>query len=428
MVKCRAAVKLKKMDRKIEKKKWPLKRILSYSAVVILLVFGLTAVYLEAGTSRLNVQQERLLMDTVKVGVFKEYITLFGTVEPIKTVYLDAIESGRIEEIYVENGAVVRQGQEIMRLSNPDLELSVLNQEAQIINQINTIRNTSILMDQQSLSLKEQALDVQFRIDLLSKQAKRNKSLYEDAVISQVEYEETQDEYEHLLRRNKLLAQTIEKDSLFQVMQENQMANSLDLMQRNLAIAKTSLDHLAIKAPISGQLSGLGSEIGELISEGDRIAQIDVQDDFKIRVQIDELYISRIFPEQEASFTMDGQTYLLKIRRIYPEVTEGRFEADLIFVAGHPSTIKRGQSISLRLSLSDETQATLLARGGFYQKTGGKWAYVVDPRSGMARKRNIRIGRQNPNYYEVQSGLQEGEIVITSSYESFGDKEELVLK
>jgi HlyD family secretion protein len=416
------------MDRKIEKKKWPLKKVLLYSAVILIAAFALMALYREAGTSRLNVQEERLLTDTVHNGVFKEYITLFGTVEPIKTVYLDAIESGRIEEIKVENGAMVVQGQEIMRLSNPDLELNVLNQEAQIINQINTIRNTSIMMDQQSLSLKEQALDVQFRLDLLSKQTRRNKSLYEDEVISQVEYEETQDEYEHLLRRKKLLLQTIEKDSLFQVMQENQMTNSLDLMQRNLAIAKTSLEHLSVRAPISGQLSGLGSEIGELITRGDRIAQIDVLEDYKVRAQINEYYISRIFPEQEGTFTMDGKVFHLKIRRIYPEVVDGSFEADLVFTGERPSNIKRGQTISLRLSLSDETQAQLLAKGGFYQATGGKWVYVIDPRSGIAKKRDIQVGRQNPDYYEVQRGLEEGDIVIISSYDNFGEKEELVLK
>jgi len=416
------------MDRKIEKKKWPLKRILLYSVGAIAIALALMALYREAGTSRLNVQEDRLLTDTVNTGVFKEFITLFGTVEPIKTVYLDAIESGRIEEIEVENGAMVKQGQVIMRLSNPDLELSVLNQEAQIITQINTIRNTSIMMDQQSLSLKEQALDVQYRLDLLSKQTDRNRSLFEDSVISQVEYEETQDEYEHLQRRKKLLLQTIEKDSLFQLMQQNQMNNSLDLMQRNLAVAKTSLEHLNVRAPITGQLSGLGSEIGELLNRGDRIAQIDLLDDYKIRAQIDEYYISRIFPEQEASFTMDDKTYRLKIRRIYPEVVDGTFEADLVFIGERPSNIKRGQTISLRLSLSDETQAKLLAKGGFYQATGGKWVYVIDPGSGIARRRDISVGRQNPNYYEVQRGLEEGEIVIISSYDNFGEKEELVLK
>ncbi|HMQ50399.1 MAG TPA: HlyD family efflux transporter periplasmic adaptor subunit [Saprospiraceae bacterium] len=416
------------MDKKIERKNKTLKKVLLYGGGLVAVAFVITALYREAGTSRLNVQAERLLTDTINKGVFKEYITIFGTVEPIQTVYIDAIEEGRVEEIFVENGAMVEKGQQILRLSNLDLQLNVLNQEAQIITQINTIRNTSILMDQQSLSLKEQALDVAYRLDQIQKQAARNRSLYQDKVISQVDYELTEDEYEHLNRRQHLLKLTIDKDSLFQLMQENQMVNSLDLMQRNLAIAKNSLDNLVIKAPISGQLSGLGLELGELVNRGNRIAQIDILTDYKIRARIDEYYISRIFPEQEGSFVMDGKTYNLKIRRIYPEVTEGSFEADLVFVGERPSNIKRGQSIPLKISLSDETEAVLLAKGGFYQETGGNWIYVVNPESGVARKRDIKVGRQNPVFYEVTQGLDVGEIVIISSYDNYGKKEELVLK
>ena len=199
-------------------------------------------------------------------------------------------------------------------------------------------------------------------------------------------------------------------------------------MNRNLSIAKNSLDNLTVRAPISGQLSGMDSEIGQLINRGERIAQIDILDDFKIRARIDEYYISRIFPEQEGTFVMDGSTYTLRIRRIYPEVTNGTFEADLVFVGERPSNIKRGQTISLKLSLSDESQAMLLEKGGFYQATGGNWVYVIDPSSGLARKRDIRVGRQNPNFYEVIEGLEEGDVVIISSYDNFGDKEETGVK
>ena len=420
------------MDRKIERKRWTWPRIILLAVLILaggpLLFYGFTYFVRDAGVSRLNVNQERLLTDTIHHGVFKEFITLFGVVEPIKTVYLDAVESGRIEEIVVENGAIVQQGEQIMRLSNLDLQLNVLNQEAQIITQINTIRNTSILMEQQSLSLKEQALDVEFQIDLLGKQTQRNNSLFKDSVIAKVEFEETQDEYEHLIRRRGLLKATIEKDSLFQVLQQNQMENSLDLMQRNLGIAKNSLENLIIKAPISGQISSLDSEIGELINRGDRIAQIDVLSDYKIRARIDEFYISRIFLEQEGSFTLDGETFALKIFKIYPEVTNGAFEVDLIFTGERPDNIKRGQTISLKLSLSDESQAMLLAKGGFYQTTGGNWVYVINPGTNTASKRDIRVNRQNPNYYEVVQGLEEGDIVVISSYENFGNKDVLVLK
>jgi HlyD family secretion protein len=416
------------MDRKIEKKKWPWWRIALYMVISVAVVYGLNSLYQQAGTSRLNVDQERILLDTVHQGVFKEYITIFGTVEPFKTVYLDAVESGKIEEIYVEDGSVIKEGTPILRLSNLDLQLSVLNQEAQIIDQINTIRNQTILMDQQSLRLKEDALSVDYQIALLSERTRRNKLLYQDSAIAMVEYQETRDEYEFLLNRRKLLKATITQDSLYQAMQQNQMESSVDLMRRNLEFAKNSLDNLTVRAPLDGQLSSLDSEIGELINEGDRIAQIDVLDTYKIRARIDEFYISRIFPNQEGSFTMDGVTYTLKIKKIYPEVSEGSFEVDLYFDDQFPKNIKRGQTIALKLSLSDETEARLLAKGGFFQETGGNWVYEVDPQGGVARKKSIRIGRQNPDYYEVIDGLDEGDIIIVSSYENYNKKEELILK
>jgi HlyD family secretion protein len=416
------------MDKKIEKKKWPWWRIALYLVISVAVVYGLNSLYRQSGTSRLNVDQERILLDTVHQGVFKEYITIFGTVEPFKTVYLDAVESGKVEEIFIEDGSVVREGTPILRLSNTDLQLSVLNQEAQIIDQINTIRNQTILMDQQSLRLKEDALSVDYQIALLSERTRRNKLLYQDSAIAQVEYQETRDEYEFLLNRRKLLKATITQDSLYQAMQQNQMESSVDLMRRNLEFAKNSLDNLTVRAPIDGQLSSLDSEIGELINEGDRIAQIDVLDTYKIRARIDEFYISRIFPNQEGTFTMDGETYTLQIKKIYPEVSEGSFEVDLYFDDQFPKNIKRGQTIALKLSLSDETEAKLLAKGGFFQETGGNWVYEVDPQGGVARKKSIRIGRQNPDYYEVIEGLNEGDVIIVSSYENYNKKEELILK
>ena len=416
------------MDKRIERKRFDLKKILLYVAIVAVVGMLTAAIYRNAGTSRLNVQSDRLLTDTIQEGIFKEYITLFGSVEPIKTVYIDAVESGRIEEIFVEDGAMVEEGQKIMQLSNPDLQLQVLNQEAQIITQINAIRANEILREQQSLNLRELALNIEYQIDLLKDRTRRNKALYGNKVISQVEYEETQDEYEHLLRRRKLLEVTLKKDSLANDMQVKQMSSTLSLMERNLEVAKQSLDYLTVRAPIAGQLSSMDSEVGELINEGARIAQIDELENFKLRVRVDEFYISRVFPQQEGSFTLDGNTYQLQIKKIYPTVANGAFEVDMVFVNDRPANIKRGQTISLRLSLSDETQGTLLAKGGFYQDTGGNWVYVIDPESGTARRRDIRVGRQNPNYYEVLDGLGPGDIVIISSYKNFGDKDELVLK
>lgn len=416
------------MDKKIEKSRFNIKKIALYGVIVIAVAVLISAIYRDAGTSRLNVQTDRLLTDTVNEGIFKEYITLFGNVEPIKTVYIDAIESGRIEQIFVEDGAMVTENQKIMQLSNPDLQLSVLNQEAQIITQINAIRANEVLREQQSLNLRELALNIDFQIDLFTDRTRRNKSLYGSKVISQVDYEETQAEYDHLLRRRELLISTIKKDSLANAIQAQQMTSTLDLMERNLGVAKQNLDYLMVRAPIAGQLSSLDSEVGELITEGARIAQMDVLDDYKLRVRVDEFYISRVFPQQEGSFTMNGKNYNLSIKKIYPTVTNGAFEVDMIFTDDRPENIKRGQTISLKLSLSDETRATLLAKGGFYQDTGGNWVYVIDPTTGTAIRRDIRVNRQNPNFYEVVDGLEPGDIVIVSSYKNFGDKDELVLK
>lgn len=414
------------MDERIEKKR-PIGKIILLSVGLVGLIFLLTSIYRNTKTSKLNVKQELILTDTIHTNVFKEFITIFGAVEPFKTVYIDAIESGRIEEIYVEDGAMVTKNAPLLRLSNLDLQLNVLNQEAQIVDQINTIRYQGIIREQQSLSIREQALDVEFQLDLLEKRTRRNRQLIRDSVIAVVDYEETQDEYEHLLRRKKLFEATISKDSLAQVAQQDQMETSLDLMRRNLNFAKSSLDNLVIKSPIAGQISSLDSEVGELINQGTRIAQIDVLDNFKVRARIDEFYISRIFMNQEGSFTMDGKTYNLRIKKIYPDVNNGTFDVDLIFVDQHPKNIKRGQTISLKLSLSDETESMLLAKGGFFQQTGGNWVYVLNE-DGIAQKRNIQLGRQNPNYYEVQQGLANGDVVIVSSYENYGDKDELVVK
>lgn len=416
------------MDKKIEKKN----RTPILIGIIALSVAGLATLlsffYKDAGISRLNVQQDRIIVDTIHTGVFKEFITIFGTVEPLKTVYLDAVESGKVEEIFTEDGVIVNQGLPILRLSNLDLQLNVLNQEAQIIDQINTIRSQAILFEQQSIRLREQALDVEFQIDLFSKRVARNQSLAQDSAIAVVEYEETQDEYEHLLRRRKLLKASTTKDSLYQESQKEQMESSLSLMKRNLEFAKGSLENLIVKAPIDGQLSSLDAEIGELINRGDRIAQIDLVNAFKIRARIDEYYISRIFPQQLGTFTMNGQQYNLSIQKIYPEVANGTFEVDLVFQGARPDNIKRGQSISLKLSLSDETRAQLLAKGGFFQSTGGNWVYVMDANGNVARRKDIRLGRQNPDFYEVLSGLNNGEVVIVSSYENYGDKDELVIK
>ncbi|MFT4568202.1 MAG: HlyD family secretion protein, partial [Saprospiraceae bacterium] len=373
------------MDKKIKKKKWTWQKIVLIVIVLAAAGFFAKEMYSSAGTSKLNVQTERLLIDTAKTGIFQEFIPVTGVVLPIKNVLIGAIEGGRVEEKFIEDGTMVKAGQSILRLSNPDLQLNYLNQEATIISQINQIRNLSLMMEQNSLNLKETAIDVNYRLAVLTRRLARNKSLYADGVISEVEFTDSSDEYESLLLRKSLLERTVLKDSLSTDLQQAQMEISLNLMQRNLVIAKQSLDNLIIKAPISGQLSGLNSELGELIIESSQIAQIDDLSNFKIRVRIDEFYISRIFTQQEGSFNFAGESYSLYIQKIFPQVTNGTFEADMLFKGPVPEGIKRGQTVSVKLQLSAEQEALLIARGSFYQTTGGNWIYVVDPSGNIAR-------------------------------------------
>lgn len=416
------------MDRKIEKKKWSWSRVTLIVVIIAAVGFAIWNFQRSSGGTKLNVQTERLLFDTVRQDIFQEFIPVTGVALPIKTVLIGAVEGGRVEQKHVEDGALVKAGQPILQLSNPDLQLNYLNQEANIVAQINQIRNTSLMMEQQSLNLRETALNVEFQIDLMSKRVSRNKSLYGDGVIAEVEFQETEDEFEHLKRRKDLLYATIRKDSMSTELQQQQMQNSLDLMERNLEIARQSLDNLVVRAPIDGQISGLTSELGELIVEGAQIAQLDDLSAFKIRVRIDEFYISRVFTGQTGSFEFANQSYALEIIKIFPQVTNGAFEADMIFTGAAPSAIKRGQTVSVRLQLSAQEEALLVEKGGYYQTTGGNWVYVVEPGGAIARRRDIRVGRQNPNYYEITGGLQPGDVVITSSYENFGNKDELILK
>ncbi len=416
------------MDKKIERKKFSLVKGIIYLGGIAVLLFFISSAYNDLGSSTLKVESERLITDTVSNGLFQEFITISGVVQPIKTVYVSAIEGGRVEEIFVEDGTYLKKEQPILQLSNSDLQASYLNQETNIVAQINQIRNTTILMEQQRIDRQERAADVLYRLDQLEKSLKRNEILYRDSVISQVDYEKEQDEYKNLQRRKILLYKSMESDSLFQDAQAKQMESTLTLMRRNLDISKSSLDRLTVRAPINGQLSALDVEIGELIAKGDKIAQVDILEKYKIRAKIDEFYVSRVFLDQEGTFTFDGDSYRLKVKKIYPDVVNGSFEVDLVFQEDPPTSIKRGQTVTIRLALSSETHALLLERGGFYQNSGGNWAYVIDPATGHAFKKNIKVGRQNPSYYEVLEGLREGDVVITSSYDNYNEMDELVLR
>ena len=416
------------MDRQIEKKKWPPKKIAIIAVAVIFVGFVAYGFIFGDKSSKLNVETERLTVSTVERGAFQEFIPITGNVLPIKTIYLDAIEGGRVEQLFREAGNFVDKDDKILRLTNTDLMLRIMNNEADLFEQRNNLRNTRLIMEQERLQIRSNITDMDFNILKFQREYDRAKELRKENVISQAEFEQKKDEYEYYVKKKAQTVQYQRQDSIFREVQVRQLEQSVDRLQENLEIVKTKLEDLIVRAPISGQLAFLEAEIGQLISTGERIGQIDVLDNFKVRADIDEYYINRIEVGRPGSFDLGDATYRLIVKKIYPEVRDGRFQTDLYFDEITPEGIRRGQTLHIRLELGDLSEAVLLPRGGFFQKTGGQWVYVLDESGDFAQKRNIRIGRHNTQVYEVLEGLEPGEKVITSSYDSFGDNDKLVLK
>lgn len=416
------------MDRILEKKKFSKGKFTVYVVFTAIAVFLLFSFFKNKGVSHLNVEAERITIEMVTKGRFREFIPVTGTVMPVKTVYLDAIEGGTVEEIFVEDGKEVRKGDPILRLSNPQLHMEAIAKESQLLDQQNNLRTTKINLDQQTIRLKDELLQVDYQLNQAKRLYENNKILVKDQLIPKIEFEQSEEEYQYLLGKKNLIIKNLKNDSIFRTTQDVQIISSLNLIHKNLDFLHTNLQNLVLRAPMSGQLSSLKAELGETKSRGENIAQIDNTEDFKIRAKIGEHYVSRVFLEQEAEFKFGGKSYWLVIRKIFPDVKNGEFEVDMAFKDEKPAGIKRGQSLQIKLALGDETEAILLPRGGFYQETGGGWAYVIQSGTGRAYKKDIRLGRQNPEYYEVLEGLQPGQQVITSKYEQFNGAEELVIE
>ncbi|MCB0265460.1 MAG: efflux RND transporter periplasmic adaptor subunit [Calditrichia bacterium] len=416
------------MDRKIEKKTWTTKRITYLALGSLFLLFLIYNIGFGDYGSRLNVEKEKLSISTVYRGDFQEFIVVTGTVMPIKTVYLDAIEGGQVDTIYCEAGTLLKAGDPILRLENTSLLIQISNQDAQVVEQRNLLTNTRFNLDQNRTRGRELLINREYEIRRLQRIYERQKELHEANLISKDDYLQAKDDFEFEVRRQKLNLEAFKRDSIFQDVQLKQLESSLDRLDDNLRIAQKRLENLTIRAPIGGQLTSLNAEIGESKSQGERIGQLDVLDGFKVRVAVDEHYIARIGIGQSGAFDFAGETYQMTTRKIYPEVTNGRFEVDMEFDGEEPEGIRRGQTARVRLELGDLSEAVMLDRGGFFQKTGGNWVYVVDPSGEVATKRNIRLGRQNTQVFEVLEGLQPGEKVITSSYDNYGDIDKLVIK
>lgn len=416
------------MDRKIERKKWPPKRIAMYGGAALIVLLAVGAMLFGDTRSSLNVEQQKITIATAQEGPFQEFIPVTGTVQPIKTVYMDAADGGRVEEIYVEEGTFVNQGDSLLRMANTNVQMEMMFREADLYEQLNNLRATRLAMEQNRLQLKQDMAEIEYQTSVQGRNWERAQKLIEGNMISNEEFQRAKEDYEYWNTRKELVAESQRQDSIMRDLQVEQLEQSVSRMQQNMAIVREKFNNLVLRAPISGQLSTLNAEIGELKHAGTRLGQIDVLDSYKLRAAIDEYYIGRISPGLSGEAEIGGQTFELVIKKVYPEVQQSRFEIDLEFVDGFPQGIRRGQSVQVRLALGESTTALIIPRGGFYQTTGGNWIYVVDESGDFASKRTIRLGRQNPHTYEVLEGLEAGERVITSSYDSYGDFEKLVLK
>lgn len=416
------------MDRVIQKKTWNRKRMWTLTGIAALIILIGASIYLTSGKPKLNVDSERLTIGTATKGPFKEYIPVNGVILPLTTIYLDAQEGGRVEEKYVEDGAIMKKGQPIMRLSNTDLALSLVTQETQVFNLLTQMQIARNAAEQNTVNRLNQMTDV----DNLLKEATRvyelNKHLYEQKAIGLQEFKQSENNYHYQVEKMKLAKTILKQDSLSTKQSLDQARQLYDGSSNALQLTRKKVGDLIVRAPIDGQLTSLDAEIGQSKNKGQRLGQIDALNGFKVRVDIDEHYISRVFIGLMGDFTFAGKTYKLQITKVYTQVSQGRFQVDMEFEGEVPQGIRRGQTLQIGLALSDETEALLIPRGAFYQQTGGNWIFKVSADGSRAYKVDIQLNRQNPDFYEVTKGLEPGDKVITSSYENYGNMQELILK
>lgn len=419
------------MDKVIEKKKGIAAAFTKKSvkwwalgAFVILVVVLL----LTGRRSVLRVDGSTILTGTARQGEFNDYIRVSGQVQPMTTVQLSPTEGGNVKRIVVEEGSHVNEGDVIVVLGNESLDMQILNSEAELAEKENILRNTMISMEQQKLSVRQEKLSLQIEVRRARRAYEQNKALYEEKLIAKEEYLKASEDYELAKDKLELVTDRERQDSLYRSVQIAQMHESLENMRLNMNMIRRRKENLSVKAPISGELGLLDVELGQSVAAGAKIGQINNLDSYKIEAQIDEHYIDRVAPGLEATFERQSEKYSSVIRKVYPEVRDGKFKADFRFEGQQPENIRTGQTYYLNLQLGQSAEAILIPRGSFYQNTGGKWVYVLNADGTKATKRSVRIGRQNPQYYEVIEGLAPGDKVVISSYDSFGDKDELLIK
>jgi len=419
----------KTMDKIIEKKKgWRVaftKKALPYWLGALLLAF---IVYLIArpNNKTLRIDKDTITVGTAVKGEFNDYIRISGRVQPMTTIQLSPQEGGIVERILIEEGSPVKAGDAILILNNDNLDLQILNSEAELAEKENILRNTQIQMEQQKLDVRQNVLEYGIQVDRLKRAYEQQKALYEDKLIAREEYLKAEEDYRLAQQKYELIRERSKQDSLYRGTQIDRMEESLDNMLLNMQMIRKRKSNLIVKAPIDGELGLLDVVLGQSIASGTKIGQINSVGTYKVEAQIDEHYIDRVVEGLQATFERQGETFSTVIRKVYPEVREGKFKADFKFDGEQPDNIRSGQTYYLNLQLGQPEEAVIIPRGTFYQKTGGKWIYVVNKDGNKAVKREIRIGRQNPQYYEVLEGLEPGEKVITSGYETYGDSDVLM--
>lgn len=415
------------MDRQIEKKSF-LRRYAWYIAAAAALAALLVWIVLGTTASTMTVDATDITISDVTRGKFDDYVRLNGQVLPIQVVQISPEEGGIVREKVVEEGTRVRKGDVILRLSNSNLDLQILNAEAELAEKQNLLRNTQVAMQQDRLNNRTEQATLDTDCDRKRRAYEQNARLYKERLISKEVYLQSREDYNLALRKQSLISQRLKQDSIYRHVQMAQMEDNLDNMRKNVLLVRDRKNKLEVRSAIDGELGLLDVELGQNIAAGQNIGQINDLSDFKVQAQIDEHYIDRVRPGLSASFSRDGKTYLLRVRKVYPEVRNGTFRTDFVFVGERPAQMRSGQTFYVELALGKSQQATLIPRGTFFQTTGGNWIFVLDKSGRKAYRRNISIARQNPQYYEVTDGLEPGERVITSGYEAFKDNEVLVIK
>lgn len=415
------------MDRQIEKKSF-LRRYAWYIAAAVALAALLVWIVLGTTANTMTIDATDITISDVTRGKFDDYVRLNGQVLPIQVVQISPEEGGIVREKVVEEGTRVRKGDVILRLSNSNLDLQILNAEAELAEKQNLLRNTQVAMQQDRLNNRTEQATLDTDCDRKRRAYEQNARLYKERLISKEVYLQSREDYKLARRKQSLISQRLKQDSLYRHVQMAQMEDNLDNMRKNVLLVRDRKNKLEVRSAIDGELGLLDVELGQNIAAGQNIGQINDLSDFKVQAQIDEHYIDRVRPGLSASFSRDGKTYRLRVRKVYPEVRNGTFRTDFVFVGERPAQMRSGQTFYVELALGKSQQATLIPRGTFFQTTGGNWIFVLDKSGRKAYRRNISIARQNPQYYEVTDGLEPGERVITSGYEAFKDNEVLVIK